>query len=156
MCQNRQLGYCLKEALGMAGVELHRVPNDRLLENLPRARPGGPLVVTKLLTTFLHHARTADLTADDLWERASVFPAPLRTAPFLCIFESLRDYYERHLAAEGAVDFHDMINRAASTIREKRWRPRYRYVWSTSSRTSRLAGWRCSKRSAARTSPSSS
>ena len=127
MCQNRQLGDCLKEALGTAGVELHRVPSDRLLESLTPSG-GGPLVVTKLLTTFLHHARTADLTADDLWERASVFPAPLRTAPFLYIFESLQDHYEKHLAAEGAVDFHDMINRAANTIREKRWRPRYRYV----------------------------
>ena len=128
MCQNRQLGDCLKEALSRSGVELHRLPNDTLIEGLPRTGPGGPLVVTKLLTTLLHHARTANLTADDLWERASAFPAPLRTAPFLHVFESLQDHYEQHLAAENAIDFHDMINRAASTIREERWRPQYRYV----------------------------
>lgn len=128
MCQNRQLGDGLKEVLGKAGVEFHRLPNDVLIENLPRTGPGGPLVVTKLLTTLLHHARTADLTADELWETASALPAPLRAAPFLNIFESLQDHYEKHLAAEGAIDFHDMINRAASTIREKRWQPQYRYV----------------------------
>ena len=128
MCQNQQLGDCLKEALSRSGVELHRLPNDTLIEHLPRTGLGGPFVVTKLLTTLLHHARTAHLKADDLWERASAFPAPLRTAPFLHVFESLQDHYEQHLAAENAIDFHDMINRAASTIREERWRPQYRYV----------------------------
>ena len=128
MCQNRQLGDCLKEALVTAGVDLHRLPSDTLIENLPRTGPGGPLVVTKLLTTLLHHVRTAHLTVDDLWERASAFPGPLRSASFLYIFESFQGHYEKHLAAEGAIDFHDMINRAASTIREKRWQPQYRYV----------------------------
>ena len=128
MCQNRQLGDGLKEALGKTGVDLHRLPNDVLIENLPRTGPGGPLAVTKLLTTLLHHARTADLTADELWQRASAFPAPHRTAPFLYFLESLQDHYANHLDAEGAIDFHDMINRAARTLSEKHWRPRYRYV----------------------------
>ena len=128
MCQSRRLGDCLKEALGMAGVELHRRPNDSLAESLPRTGPGGPLVLTKLLTTFLHHARTADLTGNGLWARASGFPAALRTGTFLGIFESLQAHYEDNLAAEGTVDFHDLINRAASAIKEKRWRPRYRHV----------------------------
>jgi len=128
MCQQRMLGECLEEAFGIAEADLQRLPNDSLLESLPRTGHGGPLVLTRLLTTFLHHARTANLMADDLWERASGFPASLRTRAFLGIFESLRDYYESSLAAEGEVDFHDMINRAASAISEKRWRPRYRYV----------------------------
>ncbi|MYB18119.1 MAG: AAA family ATPase [Holophagales bacterium] len=128
MCQSRQLGDSLKEALARAGVELRRLPGHSLIERLPRIGNGGPLVLARLLTTFLHHTRTANLTADDLWEKAAMFPAPLRTATFLGIFESFQDSYEKHLAAEGTIDFHDLINRAASAIREKRSRFHYRYV----------------------------
>ncbi len=126
MCQQRLLGECLAEALDLAGVERRRVPGEAVLRRLEG--PDRKLPVTRLLTTFLHHVRSADLAANDLWKRAGMSSAVLRTGTFLYAFESLRQTYERHLAAESAVDFHDLINRASRTIKEKRWRPRYRYV----------------------------
>ena len=81
--------------------------------------------LTRLLQTFLHHARTSGVTAGELRARASGQP---RNEDFLGVFEQVRERYEGMLAEEGALDFHDLIHRAAAHLREGRWTSPYRYV----------------------------
>ena len=51
-----------------------------------------------------------------------------RNEGFLEVFELVRTRYEQRLGAEGKLDFHDLINRAAHYIREGKWETWYRYV----------------------------
>ena len=47
---------------------------------------------------------------------------------FLDVFAQVRERYERALRDEKALDFHDLINRAARLISSGRWSHAYRYV----------------------------
>ena len=71
------------------------------------------------MKTFLN-----GLTLDELRKR--VLGDRRRNERFLD--EQVQERYERLLADEKALDFHDLINRAACHIREGRWEHSYRYV----------------------------
>ena len=84
--------------------------------------------LARLLTKFLHHVKTSGLSHHQLRERALISGNPLRSLSFLGVFEKVQAEYEAMLRAEGAVDFHDLINDAATLVREGRENPRFRYV----------------------------
>ena len=113
----------LRAALEAEGVAFgRRLDAGALLERL------ADWVISwlaRLLRTFLHHARTSGVAADELRARAS---GQSRNEDFLDVFERVRERYERMLADEGALDFHDLIHRAAAHLREGRWTSPYRYV----------------------------
>ncbi len=84
--------------------------------------------LARLLTKFLHHVKTSGLSRDQLRERALVSPNPVRSRSFLGVFEKVHDRYEAMLRMEGSVDFHDLINDAATFISGDRERSRFQYV----------------------------
>ena len=81
-----------------------------------------------LLTTFLNHAKSQQLTTSQLGDRSQNRADWQRCQSFLSVYQQVRDRYQQMLAKKKEIDFHDMINRATSLIREGRWASPYRYV----------------------------
>ena len=84
--------------------------------------------LARLMAKFLNHAKTNGLSPEELRARASRQGTLWRNEGFLEVFEQVRTRYEQRLGAEGKLDFHDLINRAAHYIREGKWETHYRYV----------------------------
>lgn len=124
-CREGILPDSLQEALEREGVELTPVLPEKLLRGLSHKVISG---LGDLLTTFLQHVRSGDLTQDELERRATNTSRPLRNRLFLEIFERIRERYESALAEERAIDFNDQIIRASELIASKRWTSQYRYV----------------------------
>ena len=84
--------------------------------------------LARLMAKFLNHVKTNGLSPEELRSRAGKHGTLWRSLGFLEVFEQVRSRYEQRLRAEGKLDFHDLINRAAQYIREGRWETPYRYV----------------------------
>ena len=80
------------------------------------------------MAKFLNHVKTNGLSSGELRDRASKHGILWRNEGFLEVFERVRARYEQRLEAEGKLDFHDLIDRAAHYIREGRRETPYRYV----------------------------
>ena len=115
----------LRQELEERGVSFQPVPRQKLFDGLV-----GQLVswLSQLLATFLNHVKTSGLTSNQLRTRAGLHQDRLRCRSFLGLFDAVSERYERLLAEERAVDFHDLINRAANQLREGRETPGFRYV----------------------------
>lgn len=107
------------------GVKFHPIPHEELVKKLARQK-SRISKLAYLLKTFLNHFKTNSLTLNELRNR--VLGDRRRNQRFLDVFEQVHERYERLLADEKALDFHDLINSAACHIREGRWEYSYRYV----------------------------
>ena len=115
----------LERALRERGVEFNPVPVEELVEKLSKERIS---VLASLLGTFLNHAKSSNLTHGEIVEKAKDQKDKDRSQCFLEIFEGVRERYEALLKDEDALDFHDLINRAAEIINEGKWENTFRYV----------------------------
>ena len=115
----------LQARLEREGVEFRPVPVEELVKKLAE-RPQRISRLAGLLKTFLDHVKTSGLTYELLCNR--VRGDRRRSELFLEVFRLVNERYEQLLLEEGALDFHDLINRAAGYIREGRWESPYRYV----------------------------
>ena len=115
---DRTLLKTLGEKLEEQGVEFQPVPLEDLVKKLAGERITW---LARLLGVFLNHARSGNLNKEEIDQRGSKTRDPQRTTHFLEIFHNLRAQYEKMLAEENAIDFHDMINQATATIRQGRW-----------------------------------
>ncbi len=115
----------LGEQLEGAGARLERVSQRELVLGLARKLIEW---LARLMAKFLNHAKRNGLSPEELRARASKQGTLWRNEGFLKVFEQVRTRYEQRLGAEGKLDFHDLINRAAHYIREGKWETRYRYV----------------------------
>ena len=115
----------LGERLEREGVRLEHVSQRELVLELARQLIDW---LAKLLEKFLNHVKTNGLSPEELRAHASEQGTLWRTEGFLKVFERVRTRYEQRLRAEGKLDFHDLIDRAAHYIRECRWETPYRYV----------------------------
>ena len=119
----------LRERLGgsleAAGVTLVQRDVGPLVLELARRKIS---LLARLTTTFLTHAKTADLSLEELATRARRSGDPARAETFLGVYRQVRDRYEQILADEKAIDFHDLINHAVENISEGRWKQPFRYV----------------------------
>ena len=124
-CQHErgELLKTLHAELEEAGVKFDPIPHEELVKKLAQHRISR---LAYLLKTFLNHFKTNGLSLDELRKR--VLGDRRRNERFLEVFEQVQERYERLLADEKALDFHDLINRAACHIREGRWEHAYRYV----------------------------
>ena len=113
----------LERALRERGVEFNPVPVEELVEKLSKERIS---VLASLLGTFLNHAKSSNLTHGEIVERAKDQKDKDRSQCFLEIFEGVRERYEALLKDEDALDFHDLINRAAEIINEGKWENTFR------------------------------
>lgn len=115
----------LRSELLKAGVDLHPVPFAKVLQEL---RDSTIRVLSDLLATFLQHPRGAGLSSDELRRRAGSSGAKLRNLAFLSLFEPIRNAYEANLAQENALDFNDLIIRAAELLEAGSWTSHYSHV----------------------------
>ncbi len=115
----------LRERLEGEGVRFERLSQRELVVQLARQLIEW---LAGLLQKFLNHVKTNGLSSEGLRARASLHGTLWRNEGFLEIFEQVRARYEERLKAEGELDFHDLIDKAAHYIQEGRWRTPYRYV----------------------------
>ena len=115
----------LRQTLEDQGVRFEPVPRQMLLEKLTGQSVSW---LAQLLVTFLNHVKTSGLTSHQLRKRARSHQDSPRCLSFLGLFYAVGERYERLLEDERAVDFHDLINRAATQLREGREDPGFRYV----------------------------
>ena len=115
----------LRAQLDGAGVLFERVPVQTLVRQLSEQRVSW---LAGLLSTFLNHVKGGGLQSDELRAQARTGRDRQRNERFLDVFDLVHVRYEQLLATEKALDFHDLINLAASTIREGRWLSPYKYV----------------------------
>ena len=115
----------LRMRLEKAGVRFAQVPRQTLVRRLAQEQTSW---LAGLLATFLNHVKSGSLSAETLRTRARETGDRRRNQGFLDVFDQVRARYQKLLADEETLDFHDLINLAAGHIRESRWKPQYRYV----------------------------
>ena len=115
----------LRQKLEAHGVEMERRDCAELVIELARQKI---LVLADLLNTFMKHAKAADLSVDDMLERAGTGSTRERSERFLTIYETVRERCEQLLRDERAVDFTDLIKRATGLIENDAWQSPFRYV----------------------------
>lgn len=123
--QEGKLTERLAERLAAVGV----VAQARPAEEIEAAADQRSVIslLAKLVTTFLQHFKEGRRTLGEL--RAVEPPAdPHRTRSFLAVFEHIYQVYEAALREEKAIDFQDMIGRAADLVESGRFRSPYRYI----------------------------
>ena len=115
----------LRASLEAEGVEMEKIDSAELVLQLARHHISA---LARVLAPFLTHAKGARLSNRELTQRGVKHRDSDRAKGFLAIYESVRDEYERLLAAERSVDFHDLINGAAELIGQGTWESPFRYV----------------------------
>lgn len=123
--RNGSLLPTLERNLRAHGVRFERTPVKQLLNNLRRIIASW---LGQLLATFLSLVKTAGLTMEQLRQRAANLPNVVRSEAFLDLFERVWERYEQMLRAEDAIDFDDLINKAAEAIRLGQWKSPFRHV----------------------------
>ena len=107
----------LKDDLTRLGLEFDWNP-DRPV-NDAWAKPMEHADLVRLVRTFMTHVKANSWTAEDLERRLSGDLARLsgfRTRMFLGVYWQVHAEWERQLAADGSVDFEDMLVRAADHL----------------------------------------
>lgn len=107
------------------GVKFERQSVEALVSKLGQHRITW---LAGLIATFLNHVKERQLTGDVLTDRIERLGDKERGRRFLDVFEQVHGRYERALRDERAVDFHDLINRAASLVSDGRWDHSYRHI----------------------------
>ena len=115
----------LEQRLLEAGVEFDPVPVEELVELISRERISW---LAHLLGTFLNHAKSGNLSSEEIEERAQAQRDHRRTRHFLDVFHRVRQEYEDLLREERAIDFHDLINQATDHIRQGNWTSPFDHV----------------------------
>ena len=115
----------LRTRLESEDVQFERVSQQDLVLQLARQLIEW---LARLMAKFLNHFKTNRLSSDELLTRSSERGTLRRDKAFLEIFEQVRTRYEQRLKAEGKLDFHDLINRAAQYISEGSWNTSFQYV----------------------------
>ncbi len=110
----------LRRRLEEAGVRFEQVSRETLVKRLSQEQTSW---LAGLLATFLNHVKSNGLSPEALRSRARQAGDGSRNENFLDAFEQVRAHYQERLAAEDALDFHDLINLATEHIREGRWKP---------------------------------
>ena len=115
----------LRKQLEDEGVEFKHVPRQNLVRKLATQVISW---LAQLLAKFLNHVKGSDLMPDELHIRARKAGEFRRSKSFLDVFEQVYARYQQMLKAEGALDFHDLINDARRLVQEGDWQVGYRYV----------------------------
>ena len=115
----------LEQKLQDEGVTFKPVPPEELVKRLSSERLSR---LSHLLGTFLTHVKSSNLDHEEILARAKGQKDKDRAKCFLEIFRDVREGYEKLLQAENAVDFHDLINKAAAIIADGSWVNPFQYV----------------------------
>ena len=116
----------LAEKLAAHGVALSPLPPAEVFAVLRRQGRIDPFM--RLLATFLHHFKGAQLSFEEVSRRAAGTGDPQRAEAFLAIFEPVFERYQETLSDLGEIDFHDMIGRATEHVEAGRYRSPFGYI----------------------------
>jgi DNA helicase-4 len=113
----------LAECLQKAGVELHRKPNEELLDELRRSSEIAEFAM--LLADFLKLFKQSDHDVDALRSVAAKHIDSPRMLLLLDLFAPIREAYEANLSQHKQIDFADMIRRATEHVQSGSFRSPY-------------------------------
>ena len=116
----------LSEKLAAHGVTLSPIPSDQVFAALREQEKVDRF--TRLVTTFLHHFKGAQLSFREVARRAAKAGDRLRAQAFLALFEPIFERYQELLSGQGQIDFHDMINKATKHVEAGRFLSPFRYI----------------------------
>ena len=116
----------LREKLAAHGVTLSPLPPAEAFAVLQRQGRIDPFL--RLLATFLHHFKGAQLSFEELSRRAAGAGDPLRAEAFLALFRPVFERYQETLTGLGEIDFHDMIDKATEHVEAGRYRSPFGYI----------------------------
>ena len=116
----------LSEKLAAHGVTFSPIPSDQVFVALQEQERVDPF--TRLVATFLHHFKGAQLSSHEVARRAAKAGDRLRAQAFLAVFEPIFERYQELLSGQGQIDFHDMINRATEHVEAGRYRSPFGYI----------------------------
>lgn len=116
----------LEEKLAAHGVTLSPIPSEETFSVLEQQGRIDPF--TRLVATFLHHYKGAQLSTNDVALRAAGAENQPRAEAFLTVFIPLYERYQESLARQRQIDFHDMITNATEHVRRGRYRNRFGYI----------------------------
>ena len=116
----------LREKLAAHGVALSPLPPAEVFAVLQRQGRIDPFL--RLLATFLHHFKGAQLSLEELSRRAAGAGDPLRAEAFLAVFRPVFERYQETLSGLGEIDFHDMIDKATEHVEAGRYRSPFGYI----------------------------
>lgn len=121
-------------ALGKLAKELTS-RGIRLAPDAERILAGQPasenLRLLGTFRTFLTHAKSNRLSDEQLWSRLEareIGQARYRDTAFMRLFFAIRSEWERQLAADGYVDFEDMLNQSADHLEAGDWQSPFELV----------------------------
>ena len=110
----------LREKLAAHSVTLSPLPPVEVFGVLQRQGRIDPFM--RLLATFLHHFKGAQLSFEEVSRRAAGAGDPQRAEAFLAVFRPVFERYQETLSDLGQIDFHDMIDKAAEHVEAGRYR----------------------------------
>lgn len=115
----------LEAALKKHNVPVAPVSADQLASELKQEHVIGPGIA--LLSSFLNLFKGNDWSIAELEHRLSVSPDE-RARRFVALFRRVLERYEVLLSTEGAIDFNDMIRKAAALVRNGQCPLKFKYI----------------------------
>ena len=119
----------LEAELTARGVVLDPNPDREIPEGGQRPMEAGELAA--LIRTFISQAKSNGLSVDAIRRRLDAMPDTTfkpRHRMFLDLAEPILDAWDAALAAEGGIDFEDMLNQAAEHLESGRFEASYELV----------------------------
>lgn len=119
----------LEAELTSRGVVLDPNPDREVSQGGQKPMESADLI--GLIRTFISHAKSNCLTIPTLRQRLNAMPEEtfkLRHRMFLDIAAPILEAWDTALAAEGGIDFEDMLNLAAEHLESGRYDPAYELV----------------------------
>ena len=116
----------LTKKLAAHGVSLSPISREKVFTVLEEQGRIDPF--TRLFATFLQHFKGARLSFAEIAERAATLRDRGRAEAFLAVFRPILERYQETLARSGAIDFHDMINRATDLVEAGRYHSTFGYI----------------------------
>ena len=82
----------------------------------------------RLVATFLQHFKAAQLSFEQVRQKAASMKDRARARAFLAVFKPIFERYQEMLEQSKEIDFHDMIARAAAHVEAGRYQSPFGYI----------------------------